>query len=210
MRWLALPLLVAVLSSCLSGAMRLNTDRRVRSAAESPQSCNFYVQGEEDHSRLGMWDLTGMISAPVLDVGVIYYLSLSNPWYGFGYFALGYPMVAAERVPPWGFGRWCGTPEAPQQPPFEYYYMLESASDTCELTEERERFLDFTFLHFNEIAVHWSQIENAESVPPLPMEMKRLSVPAEKGLCVYAYYMPGGEEAFKKEMVAQKKEPNEE
>lgn len=33
-------------------------------------------------------------------------------------------------------------------------------------------------------------------------QLKRLPVPAEEGICVYSYYMPGGEEAFRKEMSA--------
>lgn len=210
MRWLAFLLLVAVLSSCLTGAMRWNTDRRVRAASESSQACNYYARGEEDRSHLGMWDAVGMISAPVLDVGIIYSLGLSNPWYGFGYFTLGYPIAASERFPPWSFGRWCGSPQTPQQPPYEYYYMLESTRDSCEQTEQRERYLDALFLDSQGIKVNWQQMENGKSMPSLPVQLKRLPVPAEEGMCVFAYYMPGGEEAFKKEMVAQKKEPNEE
>lgn len=43
-------------------------------------------------------------------------------------------------------------------------------------------------------------MESGKSLPALPVQLKRLPVPAEEGICVYAYYMPGGEEAFKKGM----------
>ena len=205
MRIVGFLLVVSLLSSCLTGAMRWNTDRRVRNAAEFSQSCEYYARGEENRSQIGMWDAVGMISAPVLDVGIIYSLSLSNPWYGFGYLVLGYPMAAAERFPPWSFGRWCGSAQTPHQPPYEYYYMLESTRDSCELTEQRERYLDALFLHSQGIKVNWQHIENGKSPPALPVQLKRLLVPAEEGICVYAYYMPGGEEAFKKGM----QEPNE-
>jgi len=43
-------------------------------------------------------------------------------------------------------------------------------------------------------------MENGKSLPALLVQLRCLPVPAEEGVCVYACYMPGGEEAFKKGM----------
>lgn len=51
-----------------------------------------------------------------------------------------------------------------------------------------------------DISVDWQQMENGKSLPALLVQLRCLPVPAEEGVCVYACYMPGGEEAFKKGM----------
>lgn len=196
-RLLLLPLLALPLS-CLTGIVRWTVLERSSPEPELSIHCPLYSRGilESPPQWKENWALPLVTGALLADTAIIYALSVQNGWYGFLYFGLSYPLIGAERFPmePFAFGSWCGSPDAPMEPPADYYYAQGNAPpEECKSSDEN--FQSLLVQAGSDLIVYQSgPLKTLRDDDQIDYFVRPVGNPP---ICVHVLHVMGGEKALK-------------
>ncbi|MCC6276250.1 MAG: hypothetical protein IT569_10365 [Leptospiraceae bacterium] len=111
-----------LLNSCLALRIRHEYHEKLESAAQLDHTaCKYYAKGNLYPNSQKLF-----VTAAITDITIGVSLGILNPWIGGGYFLLGLG-VLGERLSPFTSMIWCGSPSNPTEPPYDFFYVFDSA-----------------------------------------------------------------------------------